>query len=248
MSLLVYVSDVAPYATVGGKVPAGVHRSLGTAGRALEEIAGLHGLGFYHARRVQDLDEEVLGEARALALFTIGETAWSAGQRRLIEARATHGQLGLLGLHSATDSAYEWPAFGELLGARFAGHPVTAELPVSVVDKAHPATAHLPSPWLFEEELYLFRDVAPEARALLGVWLEDLPDPVRHAVAEHMAGPGRPGAPELLPLAWCLKREGLRSFYTVLGHFLSAYEDTRYMLHLSGAVEWLLAADGAHSG
>lgn len=244
VSLLLYVSDVAPYETALGKSPAGVHRSLGTAARALEEVASIHGLRFLHATKVYEAGEDVLKEARVLALFTIGETEWSASQRQVIEARAAQGGLSVLGLHSATDSAYGWPGFGRLVGARFAGHPVTARLALSVVDKAHPATAHLSSPWMFEEELYLFRDLVAELHILLGVRFVDLAEDQRAAVVEHLSASGRQDTPELLPLAWCLQNERFRSFYTVLGHFLSAYEDTAYLQHLSGAIEWLVDTPG----
>lgn len=248
MSHLLYVSDVAPYVAMGGRTPAGVHRSLWAAGRALEEVAGLNGLGFHHAERVGVIPAELLMEARVLALFTIGETQWSKDQREMIEARVAEGDLALLGLHSASDSAYQWAAFGELLGARFAGHPVTAELPVAVVDRRHPATSHLPSKWMFEEELYLFRDLAPDARVLLGVRPQDLSGPVQRRLAEAIEGHSGLNEPELLPLAWCIERGKMRSFYSVLGHFLSAYEDPRYVQHLSGAVEWLLGVEGACAG
>ena len=86
-----------------------------------------------------------------------------------MEERAASGALGIVGVHAATDAAYTWPEYGELLGARFDGHPVTGDLPITVIDRGHPATAHLPSPWRFKEELYLFRDVTPDARVLLGI-------------------------------------------------------------------------------
>ncbi|HEV2244833.1 MAG TPA: hypothetical protein VGR98_27610, partial [Streptosporangiaceae bacterium] len=111
MSDLLYVSDVSPY-RAGPAAPAmaGVHQSLGSAATALEEIAGLCGLEFRHARRVRDIGLEDLESARLLALFTIGETPWSQGQREVIERRASSGALGIVGLHSATDAAYQWPA------------------------------------------------------------------------------------------------------------------------------------------
>ncbi len=64
----------------------------------------------------------------------------------------------------------------------------------------------------------------PDARVLLGV-----------EMGEH-------GATEsaLLPLAWCIERAPMRSFYTVLGHHLAAYENGDYLRHLLGAVNWLL--------
>ena len=137
--------------------------------------------------------------------------------------------MGLLGLHSATDSAYTWGRFGEILGARFAGHPVTTELPISIVDGAHPATAHLPSPWNFLEELYLFDQLVPDARVLLAVDPAHLSSEQRTLLAAHRGGGRGPAEEALLPLAWCVERGSMRTFYTVLGHFVAAYEDQRYL-------------------
>jgi type 1 glutamine amidotransferase len=241
LSDLVYVSDVAPYRPAGGGLQlAGVHQSLASAARACREIASVHGLGCRGAESVDELAPAVLEQARVLVLFTIGETAWTPEQRNVIESRVAAGTMGLLGLHAATDSAYGWARFGDLLGARFAGHPVTAELPISVVDPAHPATAHLSSPWNFVEELYLFDDLVADARVLLAVDPADLSSEYRDRVASHL-GTGLPLADgALLPIAWCIERGPMRSFYTVLGHFVAAYEDQRYLEHLSGAVRWIL--------
>jgi len=222
MSYLVYLSDVSPYVAVDGhRSAAGVHQSLTSAMVAFEEIAGLCGLDFHGITRVGDATPELLSGARVLVLFTIGETPWSLDQRRIVEERAASGALGIVGVHAATDAAYTWPQYGDLLGARFNGHPVTADLPITVIDPGHPATAHLPSPWRFKEELYLFRDLTPDARVLLGVEIGTL-----------------------LPIAWCIERGPLRTFYTVLGHFVTAYEDSNYVQHLHGAVEWVLASGG----
>jgi Trehalose utilisation len=140
---LLYVSDVSPY-RAGRDAPAmaGVHQSLGSAATALEEIAGLCGLGFRHARQVRDIGLEDLERARLLALFTIGETPWSQDQRDVIERRASSGALGIVGLHSATDAAYQWPAMGSLLGGRFNGHPITGDLPMSSTCSASSYRTH----------------------------------------------------------------------------------------------------------
>jgi uncharacterized protein len=235
MSYLAYLSDVSPYADADGhRSPAGVHQSLGSAMTAFEEIAGMCGLGFRGVTRVSDATVELLSEAKVLVLFTIGETPWTPEQRRMVEDRARSGALGVVGVHAATDAAYTWPAYGELLGARFNGHPVTGDLPITVIDSAHPATAHLPSPWRFKEELYLFRDLSPDARVLLGVEMGTVP-------GTDLPAQGR----SVLPVAWCIERGPLRTFYTVLGHFVTAYEDSNYMRHLYGAVRWAMGAGKA---
>jgi uncharacterized protein len=240
LSELVYLSDVAPYSSAAdGWQLAGVHQSLASAARACREIAFVHGLDYRSAESVEELTPDVLEQAGVLVVFTIGETRWNPEQRALIESRLSSGAMGLLGLHSATDSAYSWGRFGEMLGARFAGHPVTAELPISIVDPAHAATAHLPSPWNFVEELYLFDQLVPDARVLLAVDPAHLSSEHRKLLATHHGSGRRPTEEALLPLAWCIERGPMRTFYTVLGHFVGAYEDQRYLEHLSGAVQWI---------
>ena len=119
MSFLLYLSDVSPYAGVDGSPQPGrcppVARSAMTA---FEEIAGLCGLEFRGVTRAPDATAELLSGARVLVLFTIGETPWAPEQRRIVEERAAAGALGIVGVHAATDAAYSWPAYGDLLGAR----------------------------------------------------------------------------------------------------------------------------------
>src|SRR5438067_1872614 len=70
---LLFVTQVAPY----HDGPAGVHGVLEQAAVGVSQVAELHGL---QARRVDDvrvLDDDDITHARALALFTIGETPWS---------------------------------------------------------------------------------------------------------------------------------------------------------------------------
>jgi uncharacterized protein len=226
---LLYVSDVSPYRpTPDAPAMAGVHQSLHSAATALAEIAGLCGLGFRHAPRAADVTAADLDAARVLALFTIGETPWNAEQRAIIEQRAAVGTLGIVGLHSATDAAYGWAAIGDLLGGRFNGHPITGDLPITVIDPDHPATSHLRSPWHFRDELYLFRELVADAHVLLAVEFGGT------SVGQ-------------LPLAWCVERPPMRTFYTALGHFVAAYENADYLQHVRGGIEWVLDQGAAEA-
>ena len=64
------------------------------------------------------------------ALFTIGETPWSAEQRSAVESGVRAGRIGVLAVHSATDSCLDWDYYGRIVGARFDGHPWTTEFEV----------------------------------------------------------------------------------------------------------------------
>jgi type 1 glutamine amidotransferase len=235
---LLFVTEVAPYRSSGqAPLAAGVHQHLGSAVVAMEQLARLVGLDFQHSASVATIEADQLDRARLLVLATIGDTPWATDQRAAIEERARRGSLGVVGIHSASDSASSWPLYGDLIGARFNGHPVTAELPVAVVEPNHPATAHLPAVWHFHDELYLFRDLA-EVTPLLAVRMG--PN-ASYATGEVMSD-------QDLPIAWCRQWEGTRTFYTALGHFVGAYEDVRYLRHLQGGIEWVLGVGPAGVG
>ncbi len=227
MSEFLFVTDVAPYRDAAGAATlAGAHHSLPSAVITAAQISRQHQLSFRHVTQVADLSVPDLERARLLMLFSIGETGWSGDQRSVIEERVRRGDLRFAGMHSASDSCYQWPAYGEFIGARFAGHPVTGVLTVQATDPGHPATRHLPAAWHFLEELYLFSDLAEDRHDLLGLEFGRSHD-------------GTTG--QVLPLAWCIERGPMRSFYTALGHFGAAYENVDFVRHLGGGISWVLS-------
>src|SRR3954465_3403211 len=147
----------------------GVHGSREQAVSAFDEIAHMRSWSTARVDNVATLDESRLATARVLALYTIGEVPWSPAQRAVILDRLRAGQLAVVGVHSATDANHTWPEYGAIIGGRFAGHPVSASLPLTINDRSHPATQHLNSEWSLHDELYLFSDVRADASVLLSI-------------------------------------------------------------------------------
>jgi len=225
---LLFVTQVAPY-TDG---PAGVHGVLDQAAVGVAQIAEMHGL---EPRRVDDvraIDAGDLRQARALALFTIGETPWSAPQRAAILSAVRAGTMSVLSIHSATDSCYGWDEYGALVGARFDGHPWTQTFTADVLDASHPACAHLGTDWKWHDEVYQFRDLRADAQVLLRVRDGEL----------DLDAPGARPPTFGYPLAWCFTEGTGRVFSTSLGHFPGAWETPAYLRHVAGGLEWALGA------
>jgi len=222
---MLIVTQVAPYADG----PAGVHGVLGQAITALAQLAQSAGLSPVVVDDVRDLSPLQLRGPGVLALFTIGETPFTAAQREAVIESWQAGRLRVLGVHSATDACHGWPEYGSLIGARFDGHPWTQEFTIDVVDPGHPATAHLGPTWEWRDEIYLFRSLHPGARVLL-------------RLADGQVDLSAPGGrvPEGgFPLAWCHGDGSGRTFYTALGHFPQAWESTVFLRHLAGGLAWL---------
>ncbi len=177
-------------------------------------------------------------DARALALFTIGETPWSAEQKSAIVGGVRTGGLALLAIHSATDSCYTWDDYGALVGARFDGHPWTQTFTADVMDPSHPACAHLGAEWTWHDEVYQFRDLRPDAQVLLRVRDGEL----------DLTAPGARPPSFGYPLAWCFREGRGRVFSTSLGHFPGAWETPAYLRHLVGGLTWALGTDRGPTG
>ena len=74
--------------------------------------------------------------------LTSGELAFTADQKTAIVDFVSGGG-GFVGVHSASDTLYEWPEYGRLVGAYFKEHPWTQQASLIVEDGSHPATAGL---------------------------------------------------------------------------------------------------------
>jgi uncharacterized protein len=223
---LVFVTQVAPYE----HGPAGVHGVLDQAAVGVAQVAELNGLRTRHVDDVRELDDRDLASARVLALFTIGETPWSATQRSILLDRLRADALAVVAIHSATDSCYNWTEFGRVVGARFDGHPWTKTIALDVVEPDHPATRHLGTEWTWHDEVYQFRDLRDDARVLLRV---------RDGQLDFTA-PGAKQPPHGFPLSWCFTEGKGRVFSTSLGHFPGAWESPAYLQHLAGGLAWAL--------
>ena len=229
---LLYVTQVAPY--VDG--PAGVHGVLDQSATAMSELAEAAGLAYQRVSDVRHVGADQLAQARVVALFTIGETPWSTGQRTILLDGVRAGRTSVLAVHSATDSCYGWDEYRLLVGARFDGHPWTRDMTLDVLEPSHPAVCHLGRSWAWHDEVYLFRGLRPDAQILLA------------ARREELTVEGQPTTATIpdfgVPLSWCFTEGAGRVFSTSLGHFPHAWENVDYLRHLAGGLTWLSCDTG----
>ncbi len=75
---------------------------------------------------------------------------------------------GLVGVHAATDCLYTWPAYGELIGGYFDGHPWSEEVGVKLEDPGHPLLAAFKGlDFKVNDEIYAFRNDSRDALHVL---------------------------------------------------------------------------------
>ncbi|MEV4351935.1 ThuA domain-containing protein [Actinoplanes sp. NPDC049596] len=124
---------------------------------------------------------------------------------------------GFAGVHSAAGTELSNPWYGELLGARFRGHP----------DGVQQATLLGPAgqEWKFTDEWYGFDQVRDDLEILL-------------TVDESTYAPGDYAMPAPHPQAWQRRVGRGRSWYTALGHTDQAWADPDFLAHVRSGIAY----------
>ena len=135
---------------------------------------------------------------------------------------------GFVGIHAATDTEYDWPWYGNLVGAYFVKHPAQQEAILNVVNRKSIATKHLPAQWKRKDEWYNFN------------WMTKNPLHVLITIDEKSYKPGEGAMGDKHPMSWYHDFDGGRSFYTELGHTDESYSDPLYLKHLLGGIQYAL--------
>ncbi len=206
------------------------HDSIPLSREVLAGVAAATGrLQVFATEDLGWISPEGLAAFDAVFFNTSGELALAAEQKRAL-LDFVRGGKGFGGVHSATDTLYSWPEYGELIGGIFDGHPWAQAVTVITEDRAHPATRHLPETFRIADEIYQFRAFSRErVRVLLRL------DPS----SVDLNAPGVKRADRDFALAWCHHYGSGRVFYTALGHPDEVWKDERFQRMLEGALLWL---------
>lgn len=134
---------------------------------------------------------------------------------------------GFMGIHAATDCEYDWPWYGNLVGAYFGNHPAQQMATLNIVDPNNISTKHLPNPWVRKDEWYTFKWVASDLHELITI-----------DENSYKLGDIKPMGHH--PMAWYHAYDGGRAFYTELGHTDESYADPLYLKHILGGIKYAM--------
>ena len=132
---------------------------------------------------------------------------------------------GYVGIHSASDTEYNWEWYGKMVGGYFNGHPQVQEARLEVVNANHESCKHLPNPWERTDEWYNFKNLNDSVNVLL-------------RIDENSYEGGTNG--ENHPMAWYHDYDGGRAFYTALGHTIETFSEENYLQHVLGGIRYAI--------
>jgi len=136
---------------------------------------------------------------------------------------------GFAGMHSASDTYHDAPAYIDMLGNEFRTHGDQTAVDATVENPSHPASSPLGQRYRVFDEIYKFTTSNRGAVTML-LSLDRQP-------FDGLPEAGQPGD---LPLAWAKDYGRGRVFYTALGHREDVWQSTLYQQHILGGIRWVL--------
>jgi type 1 glutamine amidotransferase len=206
------------------------HDSIPAGIQAIKDLGAANGFTVTATEDAAAFTTANLAQYEAVVFLSTTGDVLDAEQQTAFESyiRAGHGYVGV---HAAADTEYDWPFYGELVGAWFDSHPLIQKATIRVEDHTHPATSHLPAAWVRTDEWYNFKtNVRATARVLA-------------TLDESTYRGGTMGADH--PHVWCKTVGRGRSFYTGSGHTKESYVDPNFRAHLLGAIRYAAGAVAA---
>jgi len=199
------------------------HDSIPSGRRAIYKLAEKNGWTVtYSEDSTWFSDSKLKAFDTVVFLNTTGDVL-EEDQQKAME-NYIHSGGGYMGIHSASDTEYDWPWYGQLVGAWFKRHPQIQEAKVKIEDPNHPAMKGLPNPWTRTDEWYDFRE-NPRSKVHVLASMDVKSYQNSEMVDDH-------------PMVWCHDFEGGRSFYCEFGHTKESYSDPLYLQILREGIKW----------
>jgi uncharacterized protein len=210
-----------------------VHENIAASTAAIRQLGAENGFAVDASTNPAIFTDENLKQYAAIIFCNSNNEGFDTDAQRGAFKRFNQSGRGFVGIHSASGSERQWPYYWEMLGGKFVRHPPLQKFTLQVIDRKHPATAHLGATWEWTDECYYLDNLNPDIHILLVADLTTLKDPQREKYPGKIFG-------DRFPLSWCHEFDGGRQFYTALGHKPEHYSDPVLRQHILGGILWAM--------
>lgn len=200
------------------------HESIPVGIAAIKQLGEQNNFTVDTTTNAEKFTSENLKQYAAIIFLSTTGDVLNEQQQKAFEQYIKSGK-GFVGVHAATDTEYDWPWYGNLVGAYFKSHPAQQEAVLNVIDPNTIATKHLPAEWKRKDEWYNFKWIAEGLHILIKI------DETSYKGGENNNNH---------PMVWYHDFYGGRAFYTELGHTDESFADPLYLKHLLGGIQYAL--------
>lgn len=168
----------------------------------------------------------------AIFFYTTGELQMDDEQKASLLAFVKEDGKGFIGGHTAIDTLYNWPEYGEMVGGWFDSHPWnTFDAPVIVEDRDHPIMQHFPRAFTINDEIYQAKAFSRDKVRVLA----RLDDSKLDMTAKNIRRTDRDFA-----VAWVKNYGKGRVFYSTFGHHDQALNRPDIRKMYTEAIKWAM--------
>ncbi|MBU0695979.1 MAG: ThuA domain-containing protein [Bacteroidetes bacterium] len=205
-----------------------------------EGVAAIKALGernFFNVTWNQDgipITEKYLQNFQVIIFLNTTGDIFKDDEQKAIEKFIQSGH-GYVGIHSASDTEYDWPWYTKMVGRMFHIHPVIQTAKLRLTANKFPGLEGFSDGQLWTDEWYEF---SPETTSGLKYILavdESSYNPKVEWADRNLKGMGMGN---FHPIAWYHEYDGGRSFYTALGHLPTDYNNPAFLNHVFAGIYW----------
>ncbi len=168
----------------------------------------------------------------AVLFYTSGELDMDEQQKQDFLSFIRDDGKGFIAVHSASDTFYEWPEYGKLVGGYFDNHPWNRfDAPIIVEDRDFPATKHFPKQFVIFDEIYQFKDFSRDKVRVLMRLDETKLDMTKKGIHR---------TDKDFAVTWVHKYGKGRVFFTSFGHTESAWDRPDIQKMFLEAIKWCM--------
>jgi uncharacterized protein len=169
----------------------------------------------------------------AVIFYTTGELDMDDQQKKDLLSFVHDDGKGFIGIHSAIDTFYKWPEYGEMIGGYFNQHPWGIfDAPMVVVDPNFPGMQLFPKTFTFTDEIYQVKNFKPDQTHVIIRMDGDKLDLTNPRVSDERR------ADKNYPISWAKMYGKGRVYYSTLGHREESWDRKDVQTMYLEAIKW----------
>lgn len=215
------------------------HESVNEGVTAIKALAERNHFGVQWHQDGMPVTEKYLEGFQVLIFLNTTGDIFTPAEQQAIEKFIQSGK-GFVGIHSASDTEYDWPWYTKMVGRMFKIHPVIQTAKLKFTNNAFPGLQGFTDGQYWTDEWYEFSEEKTSGLNYILAVDESSYNPK----AEWGPNKKGTGMGSFHPIAWYHDYDGGRAFYTALGHLPAVYSEQPFLQHIYAGIYY--AATGKH--
>lgn len=208
------------------------HESLHAGVLAIQDLGKKNFFDVVLFENPNGFNDKFLEQFQAVIFLCTTGDIFDTAQQKVMERFIQSGK-GYVGIHSASDTEYDWDWYTKLVGRMFNIHPAIQTARVNILDTSFSGLNGFSGNKWWTEEWY---DFGPEK--ITGLKYILAVDESSYNPKVQWGEKKSDGMGKLHPVAWYHNYDGGRSFYTALGHMPTDFSDPVFLNHLYAGIFW----------